>query len=885
MRALSGWRPSLRMAWREARRSRGRSILVLAMIALPVLAVTAADIVIATQDVSGVESVDRRIGAADASVSFTDGAGRVIQAFDPDDGMTWDSESDRPTPGVADVRRALGRDVRTVERFEGSVVVSTDRGRTDAMATEVDLADPLASGLYDLTAGRWPRTADEVVVNADLASRGPGLGEEVELASGDVRRVVGIAESSTYRSSPSIAGPVGSLGLAEQTTDHTWLLGAGPVTWDDVLALNALGGTVVSRAVIADPPPDSVLDPEIASWAGGTDDAWLAIVALVVVMALLEVVLLAGPAFAVTARRQSRTLALMAAAGGTPRQGRRVILAYGLVLGGLAAVLGVGLGIVAGRVAVPVVQRWDSTWFGPFDVPWPHLLGIAAFGLLSAVLAAVVPAWIASRQDVVAVLGGRRGDRKASLRSPILGVVLLGAGVAGAAYGARSASNGEFAIAASAVVAVLGMILLVPLVVVTLARVGRRLPLVLRYAVRDAARHRTRTVPAVAAVAATVAGVVALGIALSSDELENRATYSQQVPMGDGVVSFGWNADATAADAAGVVAAAEKSVPGLRATAVRGVRTDRPDGSYTYLSFAAPGGPQQLLSTYGGTFGSDVLVADRVPPGDHLGIDPAGRERADAALSAGGVVAFADARLADEVTGLDRVRARVEEMDAEGRTGDVRTRTFPGAVVTTRGQSIGPQAILSTAAARRLGVPVVPANVLLDGAPISRGQQRDLDEAVSAIADRASVYVERGYRAPGETVVVQLVLAGLGAVLMLGGTLTATFLALSDARPDLATLAAVGASPRKRRGVAASYALVVGLVGALLGAAVGFIPGIAVTYPLTGSSWDPNGADVSHYLDVPWLLIGGLVVVLPLLTAAIVWVSARSRLPMVARLD
>ncbi len=49
------------------------------------------------------------------------------------------------------------------------------------------------------------------------------------------------------------------------------------------------------------------------------------------------------------------------------------------------------------------------------------------------------------------------------------------------------------------------------------------------------------------------------------------------------------------------------------------------------------------------------------------------------------------------------------------------------------------------------------------------------------------------------------------AVLMLGGTLTATFLALSDARPDLATLSAVGASPRMRRGVAASYALVVGL--------------------------------------------------------------------------
>ena len=59
---------------------------------------------------------------------------------------------------------------------------------------------------------------------------------------------------------------------------------------------------------------------------------------------------------------------------------------------------------------------------------------------------------------------------------------------------------------------------------------------------------------------------------------------------------------------------------------------------------------------------------------------------------------------------------------------------------------------------------------------------------------------------------------------MLGGTLTATFLALSDARPDLATLSAVGAAPRTRRRVAAAYALVIGFVGAVLGAVVGLHP-------------------------------------------------------------
>ena len=41
---------------------RGRSVLVLVMIALPVLAVTAADVLIQTSTVSGVESIDRRMG-------------------------------------------------------------------------------------------------------------------------------------------------------------------------------------------------------------------------------------------------------------------------------------------------------------------------------------------------------------------------------------------------------------------------------------------------------------------------------------------------------------------------------------------------------------------------------------------------------------------------------------------------------------------------------------------------------------------------------------------------------------------------------------------------------------------------------------------------------
>ena len=56
---MSGWRPALRIAWRDALRHRGRSILVLVMISLPVLAVGAAAVILKTAEVSGVEGVER----------------------------------------------------------------------------------------------------------------------------------------------------------------------------------------------------------------------------------------------------------------------------------------------------------------------------------------------------------------------------------------------------------------------------------------------------------------------------------------------------------------------------------------------------------------------------------------------------------------------------------------------------------------------------------------------------------------------------------------------------------------------------------------------------------------------------------------------------------
>ena len=272
-----------------------------------------------------------------------------------------------------------------------------------------------------------------MVVNEALAERGPGLGERLE-TDGLSLAIVGTVESAAVRDYPVVVGLPGAFGTGDESVGRTFLVGGGPVSWPEVQALNEIGAVVTSQSVLTDPPPDSALPAEVRALPSGLDDTTLSVVVLVVVMALLEVVLLAGPAFAVSARRQSRSIALLVASGGTPAQARRLVLANGVVLGAVASLVGVVAGLGVGALAMPVLQHFSGSVFGPYDVPWLVLVGVAGFGLLSAVLAAVVPAWIASRQDVVAVLAGRRGDRAPSTRSPVVGVLLLGLGVVTAAF-------------------------------------------------------------------------------------------------------------------------------------------------------------------------------------------------------------------------------------------------------------------------------------------------------------------------------------------------------------------------------------------------------------------------------------------------------------------
>ena len=297
------------------------------------------------------------------------------------------------------------------------------------------------------------------------------------------------------------------------------------------------------------------------------------------------------------------------------------------------------------------------------------------------------------------MLAGRRGDRAPSLKSPLLGLVLLAVGIAGSAFGAAQGAGGEFAIAASAIPAVLGMILLVPTVLTLVAKLSGRLPLVLRYAVRDANRHRTRTVPAVSAVAATVAGVVALGIGLSSDDAENEATYQPSVAAGVGIVTA-YDPDVSWQSLRGVL---DRELPGATVTEQQGLAED---GSYSEV-FGPDG--ETVLDTSGGSLGANIMVSDDRLPVGLLGVAQADVPRAEQMLRQGGIVAFVSpGRSVDGDTAT--VVQHVFDPDTGEDSGTHRAR-LPAAFVRLTDAWAGPAAVVSTAAAEKLGAE--PATVAL----------------------------------------------------------------------------------------------------------------------------------------------------------------------------
>lgn len=143
---LHSWRAAIRIARRDAWRSKGRSFLVLAMIALPILGVSAADLTLRSSELSTEENLSRTMGAADARFTDAQVSGvPILQDPSGETNTTAEDYQDRVWPsGPTDVTKTFPAGSTVLTDSTGSAKLTTTHGLLQSEVRELKAGDPIA---------------------------------------------------------------------------------------------------------------------------------------------------------------------------------------------------------------------------------------------------------------------------------------------------------------------------------------------------------------------------------------------------------------------------------------------------------------------------------------------------------------------------------------------------------------------------------------------------------------------------------------------------------------------------------------------------------------------------------------------------------------------
>ncbi|MFG1912838.1 FtsX-like permease family protein [Kribbella sp. NPDC048928] len=832
--SIKHWVLALRLARRTARRTLGRTVLIAALVGLPVLAGSWFSVVHRATHPTGEVLARTVLGSADARLTVPSARTDVRRV------LPSGSQYVRAQAPVGDIElRGAGADL------------------TAALVTG-DFTSALAAGTYRLDDGRMPVEPTEVALSPALADHlGLHSGGVLTAANGTAYRIVGIARTPDFATgrevfaTPSVGDPDAQAEYLVDLPDGTDVDGLA-----DKLSKQEM--TLVSRAAVIDPPP-TPRDPVGATAAR----------VLVVGFAVLELVLLAGTAFAVVARRQTRELGLVTAVGGTTADVRRFVLAQGLYAGLLGTGGGLGIGVAAALLGKSWWENATSTLITQWQLPWLQLLGVVAIGLVAGLAAALIPAIGAAQRPPLAALAGRFTAVAGAVRLQRVALTLVAFGLVLSVVGnlqlaaaldtaraERSAADPtQLSRVASAsptlpvavvvvgiTLVVAGLVWMLPGLVGKVAGSVRNLPLSLRLALRDAARHRHRTGPVTAAIMIAVAGTTALAFAVVNESAAKAQNYEPAGRIGDAVLQFRGDIPYSP----GLVDRVQNLLPAAHRYELSRVafRTTKSEQGYT------PG-----ISVY--STGYSLLAVDPA----YIARFGDWGQRAAAALQRGQVVVPLPTMLHDgqvKLAGGD---------DLDGRKAFLR----PAAVVTSppRIGLLPRSGLISTDAARRLG------NVTVNEVHFSLREQPtapQLSAVAKLLGHEDELKVEHGYQSPVRRASIGLLVLGATATLL--GVAMSVALSMSEGRADFATLAAVGAPPRLRRALAAAQGWFLGQLGCVLGLVVGALYGFTA-HTVVGS---PT-------VVVPWAVLAGIAVLVPLFAGAVPYVVTRSRMEMVRRAD
>ena len=827
MNTWSGWRVATRLARREVRRRWGRTLLVMMLVAVPVFGMTMITTLVRTAHDTPSRQFKAQFGSANLAAIGT--------APTPSGG--W--------PSGTQITR--GREVSDI-----GVLAPNGVARL-ANVTDFDLNNPVTKGAVLLREGRFPAKAGEALVSPRIARAfGLRIGSELRLAEPAwSEHIVGIGELATNWNDGLIAVRGNELQAQEfqSSTDlaQQYTLVKLPGRPSQA-TLQHYGSEYFSAN---SPTADNTTKAVNWTLVGG-----------LIALAISGIVI--SGAFAVGARRQLVTLGQLSANGAAEGLLKRMLSLQGAFCGALGTGVGIGAGVVTLTLMHAHFNNWIHRDIGPFVWSPRDLVAISITGVLAATVAAYFPARSAARVPVLHALAGRR-PLGALPRSIVpVGIALFGGGVLVLSLVAAASRNGGGNNLAAA--AVFGGLLVLagaccvsPVVVASLARVGRHARGAGRVALRSIVRSRARSAAVVMALAAINGGAIAIGTAFAS-RTEHGNLAARTMP--DNALELVHHTFPSSPDETPTLLPIEPSVEHT-------LRTILPKATWHERRAVAGTVNTPVDATPGGTRGTKRIYAMPGPDGIVVA-DPAilavvGLSSSDlATLERTGVMVLPQPDLTDN--------SPVSVTVGEGAS----AKTVPAARPKHRVRAdAGIQALITAAEAQRLHVPVESAGAIVTNPTAFDESQRASIDALtptimfgsaSAPDQQPSEITDLIWSGPRSTgispdIVREIILA---IVVVIALIVLAMSLALSAAetRDERDVLVSLGAPPRTMRGVAAWKAASLSFTGAALAIPTGFIP-VAVAYYAAVRPGD------SARLAFPWLTVFELLLVAPLIAAVV----------------
>jgi putative ABC transport system permease protein len=805
----------LRIARRNAGRSRWRSLLIVVLVLLPVAGMAGAATVLQTVTPAPEREVVGRMGQADLLISPGSGGTEML---------------------LRDHLPAGSR-IEPFLNTSGSVILPGVK-----VPVTVGSFDPagLARGMVSLVSGRFPGTSGEVAISAEVGRLAKvGLGDHIDVVELGSPVVVGLIENPLSLKERLVLADPSIAIAAAASLSSVWLVGlpAGtdPATID-------YGGPVVGTGSGYGPANEPVFLVTTRATAFGQSSSTSPTLIVLGGLALVDAALVAAAAFAVGVRRRQRALGLLAATGAEPRHLAATVLAEAGVLGLVAALAGVVVGLLGALGMSPFLDDLSGHRNPLIALDPVMLIAAAALGIVASVVAAVAPAWSAGRMPVLRALSGRRPPERSARRSLGLGGLIVGFALAmtiagsalrytGDAGSTMSTTISTLLLLGGAVLGTLGFGACAPWLLEQLERPSRRLPLAPRIALRDTARARSRSGPIVTALLAAFAATVAISAYQASLEASNLARF--QPPVQPEQIQV----EGAGASAAGAAIARE-----LGAVAAGPILGAGSEGQVVWISPKDSNDPNAPLSTQYVTVGDAELVR------------ALGGESAVAAFERGSVVLFSH-----QPSVLTEATVHIQADDGT----PLRTALVPAIVVQRIATGNLPGAVVSASVAERLGIAAGHNEQNYIVRLAHAGTDAEGTTAAGIAAAYADTFITTAQPPDLAGGAFRWVLIGLSLLFALTVTGIAVALGEAESRSDQRTLLAVGADPRVRRRITAARAGVIALLGGLLAVPAGLLP----VWGLLASRGAP--------LVVPVPEVIGAVAVLPILAIGAAWMLGR----------